>query len=159
LTVSLERLGQLVRAHQEALSVEVARVEEAIGALADPGSVAEAMEGARAEAARQVAEADERAVHDRQARSAAEAAEHDATEAANAAWERVEALEVELAAATDEVGSLRAALEGERQQHASELAAVASAHAAELSAARSGYEKGLAEAPPPVLGRRGRRIN
>jgi hypothetical protein len=91
------------------------------------------------------AEAEERAAHDRQARSAAEAAEHDANDA-NAAWERVEALEVELAAATDQVGSLTEALGAQSQQHASQLEALGLSHSAELSTARADYEEGLAEA-------------
>ena len=74
-------------------------MEEAIGVLSDPAAVAEAMEATRAEAARQVAQADEHAARERQACSAAQAAERDATEAANAAWERIEALEAELVAA------------------------------------------------------------
>ena len=42
LSVSLERLGELVRSHQEAIRAEVTRVEEAIGVLSDPAAVAEA---------------------------------------------------------------------------------------------------------------------
>jgi len=47
LTVSLERLGDLVHSHHEAVAAEVARVEEAIDVLSDPEAVAEALESAR----------------------------------------------------------------------------------------------------------------
>jgi len=144
LTVSLERLGDLVRSHHEAVAAEVARVEEAIDVLSDPEAVAEALESARAEAARQVAEAEERAARERQARSAAEAAEREATQAANGAWERAEALEVDVAAAKDEAGSLRGARDVAARQHADEVEALVSSHGAELAEARSRWEEELA---------------
>ncbi len=144
LTVSLERLGDLVRSHHEAVAAEVARVEEAIGVLSDPEAVAEALESARAEAARQVAEAEERAARERQARSAAEAAEREATQAANGAWERAEALEAELGSARDEAGSLRGALDAATRQHAGEVEALVLSHGAELAEARSRWEEELA---------------
>lgn len=40
LSASLDRFGELVAAHQAAIAGEVARVEDAIGALADPEAVA-----------------------------------------------------------------------------------------------------------------------
>ena len=157
LTVSLERLGDLVRSHHEAVAAEVARVEEAIGVLSDPEAVAEALESARAEAARQVAEAEERAARDRQARSAAEAAEREATQAANGAWERAEALEVELAAAKDEAGSLRGALDAAAREHAGEVEALVSSHGAELAEARSRGRRNWPWRPPVGPRPKGRR--
>jgi hypothetical protein len=93
LAVLLDRLGEVGRAHEATVGELASRVEDAIGALADPEALAEALAGARAEAARQVAEAEERAIRASQAKAAAEAvsreaaqARTDAEEAANGAW-------------------------------------------------------------------------
>ena len=57
LAVTLDRLKELLSAHQSAVESEVARVEDAIAALSDPEAVADELATARAETARQLAEA------------------------------------------------------------------------------------------------------
>jgi colicin import membrane protein len=128
-----------------------------VGALADPNAVAEALTAARAEAARQVAEAEERAARAAQAKSAAEAAARDAVrarteaeEAADGAWEPAECLEADLTGmrlALDTAGS-DAAQEIER--HQDELAALRANQAEKLVEARRQAEAEIADAREAV---------
>jgi len=141
LAVLLDRLGEVGRAHEAAVADLVGRAEDAIGTLADPEAVADALAGARAEAARQVAEAQERAVRASQAKAAAEtaaraatAAQTEAEEAANGAWERAETLEGDLT-------SLRHALETVKAE-AAELACL---HVEEIEVVQAGHAGQLRE--------------
>jgi chromosome segregation ATPase len=164
LSLSLERIQKLLGAHEVSLAAEVARVEDAIAALADPEAVAEEIATARAETARQVAEASEVAARANQARTVAEAAARqaaqeraDAEDAANAAWELVEALETEAAQLRADLDAsevamaeskaaqaqaevvaegLRAELGELRATHGDELRRLAADHDAALAAAR-----------------------
>jgi colicin import membrane protein len=142
LAVVLDRLAEVGRAHEATVGELIYRVEEAIGALADPEAVAAALAGGRAEAARQVAEAEERAVRAGQAKTVAETAARDATracseaeEAANGAWERTEVLEAEL-------GAVRRDLQTARD----DAARAAEAHVVELDALRAAHTEALLEA-------------
>jgi hypothetical protein len=139
LAVLLDRLAEVGRAHEATVGELVGRVDDAIGALADPEAVAEALAGARAEAARQVAEAEEKAIRASQAKAAAEAAARDAKqartdaeEAANGAWERTETLEAEVTALRQELEIVGAGAAQEVRRHAEELEALRAVHAEEL---------------------------
>ena len=155
LSLSLDRLRELVAGHQAAIAGEVARVEDAIAALADPEAVAEELATARAETARQVAQAEEAVAKSNQARAVAESAARqaagekaEAEEAANGAWERVEVLEAEVAqlradlaaAATDAQQVTRAhteALDALRAEHDTEVERLRAELAATLDEARA----------------------
>jgi DNA repair exonuclease SbcCD ATPase subunit len=139
LAVLLDRLAEVGRAHEATMGELAGRVEDAIGALADPEAVADALAGARAEAARQVAEAEERAVRANQAKAAAEAAARDASqarndaeEAANGAWERTETLEADLTALRRQLETANAAAIEEARRHEDELDALRAVHAEQL---------------------------
>lgn len=123
LSISLQRLQELITSHQQAITSEVTRVAAAIAALSDPEAVAEELATSRAETARQIAQAEEAAAKANHARAAAETAARRATAerveaetAANAAWDRVETLE---ALNTQ----LQADLDTLRAQHAAALQA------------------------------------
>jgi hypothetical protein len=153
LSVLLERLTEVGRAHEATVGELIGRVEDAIGALSDPEAVAEALAGGRAEAARQVAEAEERAVRATQAKTAAETAAREAVqerteaeEAANAAWERAEALEAELAALQQELGVATENAAQEARRHAEEVDALSAAHVEQLDRERHEADVALAEA-------------
>jgi DNA repair exonuclease SbcCD ATPase subunit len=140
LAVLLDRLAEVGRAHEATVGELAGRVEDAIGALADPEAVAEALAGARAEAARQVAEAEERAIRASQAKAAAEAAARDATqaridaeEAANGAWERTETLEAEFTALRQELEAVCEGAAQEVRRHSEELEALRAVHAEQLN--------------------------
>jgi uncharacterized phage infection (PIP) family protein YhgE len=140
LAVLLDRLAEVGRAHEATVGELARRVEDAIGALADPEAVAEALAGARAEAARQVAEAEEKAIRASQAKAAAETATREATqartdaeEAANSAWERTETLEAELMALRQELETVREGAAQEVRRHAEELEALRTVHAEQLN--------------------------
>ena len=151
LSVLLERLGEVGRAHEATVGELAGRVEDAIAALADPEAVAEALEAARAEAACQVAEADERAVRASQARAAAEATARDAAsarieaeEAANGAWERTETLEAELSALGYDLEMSKADATEQGRLHAEELEALRAAHIEQLAEQRRRSDSDLA---------------
>jgi chromosome segregation ATPase len=152
LAVLLDRLAEVGRAHEATVGELAGRVEDAIGALADPDAVAEALAGARAEAARQVAEAEEKAIRASQAKTAAEAASReaaqartDAEEAANGAWERTETLEAKLAALRQELDTVREGAAEEVQRHAEELKALRAAHTDQLHELRQRTDATIAE--------------
>jgi hypothetical protein len=153
LAVLLDRLAEVGRAHEATVGELIGRVEDAIGALADPEAVAEALAGARAEAARQVAEAEERAIRASQAKAAAEAAARDATqdridaeEAANTAWERTETLEAELTTLRQDLETAKAAGVEEARRHDEELDALRTVHAEQLNETERQAEATIAEA-------------
>jgi hypothetical protein len=152
LAVLLDRLAEVGRAHEATVGELAGRVEDAIGALADPEAVAEALAGARAEAARQVAEAEERAIRASQAKAAAEAAARDATQArtdaedaANGAWERTETLEIELAAVRQELETVKSAAAQDARRHDDELETLRSIHAEQLAEQQQRAEGRIAE--------------
>ena len=152
LSVLLERLTEAGRAHETAIGGLVSRVEDAVNALADPESVAETIAAMRAEAARQVAEAEERAARSSQAKTVAEAAardalrdKHEAEAAANAAWERAEALEAQLDAARQELVLAAQNAEWEAARHDDEIQALRVAYIDQIDTERRKSEAALAE--------------
>lgn len=152
LSVLLGRFAEVGRSHEVALGELVGRVEDAINALGDPELVAEALAGGRAEAARQVAEAEERAVRAAQAKTVAEAAAReafqdrsDAEEAANAAWERAESLEAELAALRQELETTREDAAREAERHSEDLDALRAEHVQWLGELQQRAEAEIAE--------------
>lgn len=152
LAVLLERLTEVGRAHEAAIGELIGRVEDAVGALADPDAVAEALAAGRAEAARQVAEAEARAVRAGQARTAAETAARDAVrsrteaeEAATGAWERAETLEAALTEARRELDTVRSDAARELQRHENELVALRAEHAELLGEAHRESDAKVAE--------------
>ena len=153
LAVLLDRLGEVGRAHESAVGELIGRVEDAIGALADPEAVAEALAGAKAEAARQVAEAEERAVRAGQAKAAAETAARDALraraeadEAANGAWERTEALEAELAVVREDLEAAKSEAAGQASRHQAQLEALGVAQREQLAEQQRRAEEQMAVA-------------
>jgi colicin import membrane protein len=153
LGVLLARLTDVSRAHETAMGELAGRVEDAVGALADPEAVAEALAAGRAEAARQVAEAEERAVRAAQARSAAEAAARDAIrsrseaeQAAEGAWERAEALEADLTGMRLALDTARSDAAQEAERHHEEVAALRADHAEQLGQARRQADAEIADA-------------
>jgi chromosome segregation ATPase len=153
LSVLLDRLTEVGRAHEATVGELAGRVEDAISALADPEAVAEALEGARAEAARQVAEAEERAVRANQAKAAAEAAARDAAlarteaeEAANGAWERTETLEAELSTLRRDLEVARADAIEQGRLHLEELETLRAAHAEQLNEQQQQADNRILEA-------------
>jgi chromosome segregation ATPase len=152
LSVLLDRLAEVGRAHEATVGELAGRVEDAISALADPEAVAEALEGARVEAARQVAEAEERAVRASQAKAAAEAAARaaalartEAEEAANAAWERTEALEAELSTLRRDLEVARDDAIEQGHRHGEELETLRAGHAEQLNEQKQTADRNLAE--------------
>jgi DNA repair exonuclease SbcCD ATPase subunit len=152
LSVLLERLTEVGRAHEATVGELMGRIEEAISALADPEAVAEALAGGRAEAARQVAEAEERAIRSSQAKTAAEATAREAVqdrteaeEAANAAWERAESLESELTAIRQELTLSRENAAQEARRHSDEIEALRTAHVEQLNEERHQHELAISE--------------
>jgi len=129
LATVVDRLGELIAGHRSGVEELVSRAEEAIAVLVDPEAVAGELEAVRAETAREVATAQERIVRAGQERGAAETRAVEAENAANQAWERVEALEAELAALRLVEADLRAAVE----QGASDAAEA-------LAVAQTGYQ-------------------
>lgn len=140
LAVLLERLVEVGRAHEATVGELAGRIEDAIGALADPEAVAEALAARRAEAALAVAEAEERAVRAGQAKATAEAAARDATQAcadaeaaANAAWERAETLEAEVAVLRQQLETVTGDAARDAQRHEEELGTIRALHAQQLA--------------------------
>jgi hypothetical protein len=140
LAVLLERLVEAGRAHEATVGELAGRIEDAIGALADPEAVAEALAGGKAEAALQVAEAEERAVRASQAKAAAEVVARDATQgcadaeaAANAAWERAETLEAEVAVLRQHLETVTGDAARDAERYEEELATLRAVHAQQLA--------------------------
>ena len=153
LAVVMEQLRTLLQSHRDEVAGLVGRAEEAIDLLGDPEAVAEALESGRAEAARQVAEAQEQVARANQLRSAAEGAarqakaeQEEAEGAATVAWERVDQLETEVAGLRGDLQRLEE--EGARQAaaHAEALAGVQAEAEAQVGAARREAEVLVGEA-------------
>lgn len=153
LGIVLEQLPRLAQSHLEAMGALVAKIEDAIGALADPDAVAQSLAAARAEAARQVAEATETLAKERQLRVTAQHAAREEAEArteadaaANAAFEQVEALHGRLEEARREISELQEAVNAGEAAHASAQKALEDAHSVECERLRAEADKAVAQA-------------
>jgi chromosome segregation ATPase len=152
LGVVVENLRGLTTGHQEAIADLVRRVEEAIDALSDPQAIADELDAMREESRRIASEAEAQVgAANRAQRAAASAAQEaeraaeDAENAARSAWERLEALELELAAARESESAAMAEVERVRSEADVMLGKQLADHERALADVRAEHAQAVAE--------------